>query len=395
MVVERLLRFLGIPPWTVWPGAEPHVRRRYTSLLCPYRQRSHFLPLPRAVVGVKRFLEVLFYWEIAWIIFGSFMSLLHMCILCYSSIYEGPHNDGPFFSVLAAMCGLSFFRVLCCCILLERVRDLRVVWWSRSVLGETVQLLQSACWQLDRLASCASFCALFAALHVMYNDSNCDMNTPVLCRYMSVIVLCFLSLLGPNVVLLLATVCCFICSCITKETQLAGMFVDEPVESYSLPARMLQKLKEEPWANLKCAITSASAPLYPGVFDAAICSICLCEYQPEELVRTLPCGHLFHSACIARWFKAHASCPLRCHINFCTGQLELPRRASTQAQSIVGEREERLASSLVLEVSMEPRTAEAGRGAEGRDETGEEASHESRSTATEYIRPSLEQQWNR
>lgn len=41
------------------------------------------------------------------------------------------------------------------------------------------------------------------------------------------------------------------------------------------------------------------------------CSICLCEYQPNEVLRTIPeCNHYFHVNCIDGWLKTNATCPL-------------------------------------------------------------------------------------
>ena len=40
------------------------------------------------------------------------------------------------------------------------------------------------------------------------------------------------------------------------------------------------------------------------------CSVCLCEFEPGEQVRTLPCAHFFHAACIDRWFERKRECPL-------------------------------------------------------------------------------------
>ncbi|KAI4311419.1 hypothetical protein MLD38_036319 [Melastoma candidum] len=41
------------------------------------------------------------------------------------------------------------------------------------------------------------------------------------------------------------------------------------------------------------------------------CPICLCEYEAEETLRTIPeCNHYFHVNCIDEWLKANGTCPL-------------------------------------------------------------------------------------
>ena len=41
------------------------------------------------------------------------------------------------------------------------------------------------------------------------------------------------------------------------------------------------------------------------------CSICLCEFQVNDRVKRLPCGHLFHKACLDPWFlDVTSSCPV-------------------------------------------------------------------------------------
>ncbi|KAL5750088.1 hypothetical protein ACOSP7_024691 [Xanthoceras sorbifolium] len=41
------------------------------------------------------------------------------------------------------------------------------------------------------------------------------------------------------------------------------------------------------------------------------CSICLCEYQPKEVLRTVPeCNHYFHVTCIDEWLRLNATCPV-------------------------------------------------------------------------------------
>lgn len=44
--------------------------------------------------------------------------------------------------------------------------------------------------------------------------------------------------------------------------------------------------------------------------DEESCVICLCHYEPGELVCTLPCKHHFHADCISSWLRLDKSCAL-------------------------------------------------------------------------------------
>ena len=39
------------------------------------------------------------------------------------------------------------------------------------------------------------------------------------------------------------------------------------------------------------------------------CSICMTGFQNKEVIRKLPCGHIFHSKCIKPWLKKNVQCP--------------------------------------------------------------------------------------
>ncbi|EXJ54376.1 hypothetical protein A1O7_09715 [Cladophialophora yegresii CBS 114405] len=53
------------------------------------------------------------------------------------------------------------------------------------------------------------------------------------------------------------------------------------------------------------------------------CSICLEFFQPEDVVRETPCGHVFHARCLEWWLgKYRARCPL--------DQMELKGRSKRQ-----------------------------------------------------------------
>ena len=40
------------------------------------------------------------------------------------------------------------------------------------------------------------------------------------------------------------------------------------------------------------------------------CSVCMEDFNCGELVRKLPCQHLYHTDCIVPWLKIHATCPI-------------------------------------------------------------------------------------
>jgi hypothetical protein len=40
------------------------------------------------------------------------------------------------------------------------------------------------------------------------------------------------------------------------------------------------------------------------------CSVCLCDYEPTDQVRHLPCDHVFHTDCIKQWFDLNSKCPV-------------------------------------------------------------------------------------
>ncbi|KAH9286910.1 RING finger protein [Echinococcus granulosus] len=49
-------------------------------------------------------------------------------------------------------------------------------------------------------------------------------------------------------------------------------------------------------------------PLISEGFDQ--CAICIEVFKPQDLIRSLPCRHMYHRACIDPWLLKHRSCPL-------------------------------------------------------------------------------------
>mmetsp|Transcript_127783 Transcript_127783/g.367851 ORF Transcript_127783/g.367851 Transcript_127783/m.367851 type:complete len:452 (+) Transcript_127783:173-1528(+) len=54
--------------------------------------------------------------------------------------------------------------------------------------------------------------------------------------------------------------------------------------------------------------------------EDAACSVCLAEYEAQEYVIRLPCGHVYHASCISTWLQNSEMCPMRCE----TAVLKLP-----------------------------------------------------------------------
>jgi len=40
------------------------------------------------------------------------------------------------------------------------------------------------------------------------------------------------------------------------------------------------------------------------------CAVCLSDFEENEMLRRLPCGHSFHSSCVDKWLKQNKRCPL-------------------------------------------------------------------------------------
>uniref|UniRef100_A0A7N4UZW5 Ring finger protein 149 n=2 Tax=Sarcophilus harrisii TaxID=9305 RepID=A0A7N4UZW5_SARHA len=44
--------------------------------------------------------------------------------------------------------------------------------------------------------------------------------------------------------------------------------------------------------------------------DAENCAVCIENYKPKDIVRILPCKHIFHRTCIDPWLLDHRTCPM-------------------------------------------------------------------------------------
>ena len=63
-------------------------------------------------------------------------------------------------------------------------------------------------------------------------------------------------------------------------------------------------------------------------FGAAVLECCICAesmISGEEVIK-LPCGHVYHSACVLRWLDKHTTCPM------CRSQLPAQQQMKSQQQ---------------------------------------------------------------
>lgn len=44
--------------------------------------------------------------------------------------------------------------------------------------------------------------------------------------------------------------------------------------------------------------------------EAENCAVCIENYKPKDVVRILPCKHIFHRLCIDPWLLEHRTCPM-------------------------------------------------------------------------------------
>merc|ERR1719160_367586 len=40
------------------------------------------------------------------------------------------------------------------------------------------------------------------------------------------------------------------------------------------------------------------------------CMVCLCDFEPDEECRMLPCRHVYHKPCIDQWLRRCPDCPI-------------------------------------------------------------------------------------
>lgn len=81
------------------------------------------------------------------------------------------------------------------------------------------------------------------------------------------------------------------------------------VTSHSQPTAVPGRLSETMIASLP-KLEVGDGRCITGLNDN-ICPICLSEYLPKDILRTVPlCNHIFHAECVDKWFRIKSLCPV-------------------------------------------------------------------------------------
>lgn len=84
----------------------------------------------------------------------------------------------------------------------------------------------------------------------------------------------------------------------------------------ALPTHLYKQPGEVGEKNVPCMAgpSSSSAPSEETEAGEQVavdkCAICLGDYDVDEEVKHMPCGHMFHSECLGRWLKINRTCPI-------------------------------------------------------------------------------------
>ncbi|XP_010777228.1 type II inositol 3,4-bisphosphate 4-phosphatase-like, partial [Notothenia coriiceps] len=79
-----------------------------------------------------------------------------------------------------------------------------------------------------------------------------------------------------------------------------------------LPQRRLGDAAKKAISKLQVRTIRKGDQETEGDFDN--CAVCIEGYKPNDVVRILPCRHLFHKSCVDPWLLDHRTCPM-CKMN--------------------------------------------------------------------------------
>ena len=86
------------------------------------------------------------------------------------------------------------------------------------------------------------------------------------------------------------------------------------IELESIPTLHFSDVDRDPGAVSTCntlfCVTSTSHCCFVDFQEQTSCVVCMCDFEPRQKLRSLPCAHEFHIKCVDRWLKHNRTCPI-------------------------------------------------------------------------------------
>ncbi|KAI5074313.1 hypothetical protein GOP47_0010274 [Adiantum capillus-veneris] len=170
---------------------------------------------------------------------------------------------------------------------------------------------------------------VIGVIWVLGKPSTCTQASPTL--YGLCVALLLVNTFGYMMPLIL---CCASCCCFQPTTSRVSMQdnnkkngVSQQQIDLSLPISTIKEGIVHTDCAKKCH--EAEKDVWLENIGMAGCCICLEKYEENAIVRVLPCSHYFHIACVDKWLKLNACCPLckfclrpkRLHPLFCPSSM--------------------------------------------------------------------------
>ncbi|CAH9054827.1 unnamed protein product [Cuscuta epithymum] len=103
-----------------------------------------------------------------------------------------------------------------------------------------------------------------------------------------------------------------------EEYSIDGTMMDNTLECRGTPSESYMEEFRHQTPAIRYDSMCAASKNHP---EQQECSVCLTEFAPEAEINRLPCGHVFHKACLEKWLKYwNLTCPL-CRNNMITPQV--------------------------------------------------------------------------
>jgi len=117
-------------------------------------------------------------------------------------------------------------------------------------------------------------------------------------------------IIAMSTISMLTMVCCFCCwmRCKQEETEAGVAITNNMGMDLQTTERgaSLANIRKFP----KFCYTPSHVSVMKDIGQSETCTICLGDYEGDEELRLLPCGHCFHAECVDAWLQINRICPM-------------------------------------------------------------------------------------